>query len=209
VPGAITCIDGFRARALRHRPSTGSRPANQGRSAAAFSRAASAAFFQRSASDGCPEQSRVAAASRPRTPAKGASVCGSVHGRGPPTRHRIPPRKPGPQRSSVFQSRKRSVFSAERVGWVPGAITCSGGFPARALRQKTPPFAAPLTAGDPRPGTGSRPANQGRSAAAFSRAASAALFQRSASDGCPEQSRVAAVFPPAHSGIKRLRLRLR
>jgi hypothetical protein len=195
-------------------------PTNQSRAAPQPSRKRSA--FQRSASDGCPEQPGVSAASRPRTPAQNASVCGSVHAN--QSEPRSAPTEPQAQR-----------FPAERVGWVPGATRCIGGFPpahsgpkrlrlrlcsrqpiraaqrpnraasaalssgarrmgarsnqvyrrlpARALRPKTPPFAALFT-----------PTNQSRAAPQPSRKRSA--FQRSASDGCPEQPGVSAASRP-------------
>jgi hypothetical protein len=72
--------------------------------------------FQRSASGGCPEQPGVSAASRPRTPAQNASVCGFVQAN--QSEPRSAPTEPQAQR-----------FPAERVGWVPGATRCIGGFP--------------------------------------------------------------------------------
>jgi hypothetical protein len=74
----------LRARALRPKTPPFAAlftPTNQSRAAPQPSRKRSA--FQRSASDGCPEQPGVSAASRPRTPAQNASVCGSVHANQP------------------------------------------------------------------------------------------------------------------------------
>jgi hypothetical protein len=120
--GAVAAAVGQSAHCRRRRPS----------------RAASAAFSSGARRMGAREQSGVSTASRPRTPAKGASVCGSD-----PT-----PRSPaGAVAAAVGKPRiagagaqaepQAQRFPAERVGWVPGAIRCIGGIaPAHSGKRR-------------------------------------------------------------------------
>jgi hypothetical protein len=168
--------------------------------------------FQRSASGGCPEQPGVSAASRPRTPAQNASVCGSVHGtnRAASAAFSSGARRVGARSNQVHRRlRARALrhktpsfaapftalsepqaqrFPAERVGWVPGATRCIGGF-------------APAHSGTKRLRLRLRSRHKSEP--------QAQRFPAERVGWVPGATRSIGGFAPAHSGTKRLRLRLR
>jgi hypothetical protein len=102
-------------------------------------------------------------------------------------------------------------FPAERVGWVPGSNQVHRRLRARALRQKAPAFAAltlhPALTGRSG-GSCCWKTGRGLQAQAPKQSRKRSAFQRSASDGCPGAIRCLGGFAPAHSGKRRLRLRL-